>query len=122
MRTATIAANAAANFTLHAGASSAVALSVRGGAHGAITASANYARHLVIETVAAARRSPGTAAAAQERLAAVSAAVESAGIPGVKHAAGRYGLLPGHLRRPLRPVGTSVKRRIDDALDAADTA
>lgn len=114
-----IAALTGEGFSMYCGASAAVALSVAGGAKGAITASANYAPALVSEVVEAARRSPGEASEPQEQLRALSAAVERYGVAGVKHAAARVGLTTGPPRKPLITPGTKAKREIDAALAAA---
>jgi dihydrodipicolinate synthase/N-acetylneuraminate lyase len=116
-RAVAIAGGTPAGFIVFAGASVAVAPAVAGGAHGAITASANYAPELVAEVVAAA----GTAAAEglHERLLHLSAAVERHGVAGVKYAAGRTGLAGGAIRRPLRPLEPAATAEIDAALTAA---
>ena len=113
-----IAAVAGEGFSMYCGASAAVALSVAGGARGAITASANYAPKLLAAVVEAAGRSPGEAAEPQERLRALSAAVERHGVAGVKHAGAKVGLVTGPPRRPLVTPGTRAKREIDAALEA----
>jgi dihydrodipicolinate synthase/N-acetylneuraminate lyase len=116
-RAVAIASGAPAGFIVFAGASAAVAPAVAGGAHGAITASANYAPELVAQVVAAA----GTAAADElhQRLLRISAAVERHGVAGVKHAAGRTGLAGGATRRPLRPLEAEAAAEVDAALAAA---
>lgn len=114
-----IAALAGEKFSMYCGASAAIALSIAGGARGAITASANYASALVSRVVEAAGRSPGEASEQQKHLRTLSAAVERHGVAGVKHAAARVGLVTGPPRRPLLTPGAKAKREIDAALDAA---
>ena len=91
-----------------------VAPAVAGGAHGGVTASANYAPELVSEVVEAA----GTTAvdAPHGRLLQLSAAIERHGVAGVKYAAGRTGLAEGSTRRPLRPLEPTARAAIDAAL------
>ncbi|RPI26260.1 MAG: dihydrodipicolinate synthase family protein, partial [Actinobacteria bacterium] len=79
------------------GTSRAILASMAAGAHGAITASANYAFDLVTRCV-------GGDAEAQAELTAAAAAVESDGVAGTKAAAARAGLRPGPPRAPLLPV------------------
>ena len=78
------------------GASGAIVDSMAFGAHGAITASANYAFDLVARTV-------DGDTGAQRDLAAVSGPVEAGGIAGTKAAAAGAGLRPGYSRAPLPP-------------------
>jgi dihydrodipicolinate synthase/N-acetylneuraminate lyase len=116
-RVARIAAAAPEGFVMFAGASAAVAGGVAGGAHGAITASANYAPELVAAVVASA----GTpeAPALHDRLVALARTVERHGVAGVKHAATRTGLVGGHSRRPLLSLTAEAAAEIDAALAAA---
>lgn len=107
-----LAAACGPEFLLYAGASAAVADSMERGAHGAITASANYATPLVEQAVAG----DGTP------LTAVAAAVEKFGVPAVKHAAGRTGLRPGLPRQPLRLPTSEQTDAIDQALADAGLA
>lgn len=116
VRAGRIAAATDADFTLFAGATPALSLSVGAGAYGAITASANYAAGLVAEVIRKARRSVPSAAETQARLANLSRRVEQFGIGAVKYAAGRTGLSPGLPRRPLRTIGSAAKRKVDAAL------
>lgn len=106
-------------FALLTGSTPAVSLAMASGAHGAITASANFAPRLVRDTVIAAQRSVRSAEVLQTRLSAVSAAVERHGIAAVKYGASRIGLAAGDTRRPLQPVGpevrTAVRRALRDA-------
>lgn len=110
------------DFTVYTGATAAVTLAVTAGAHGAITASANYAPRLVIDTVTAARRSARTAAPLQARLSAVAGAIERHGIPAVKYAASRTGLVAGLPRRPLLPPSPEQRASIRRALRSAELA
>ncbi len=117
VRVQQIMATAPVDFRLFIGSSPAVALGVAGGAHGAITASANYAPRLVIEVVAAARKSVAKAADAQERLAGLSRLVDARGVAAVKLAAEVSGLRPGRTREPLQPLSGAdadvVRRRLE---------
>jgi 4-hydroxy-2-oxoglutarate aldolase len=79
------------------GASRAIIDAVASGAHGAITASANYAFDLVARCVDGDR-------GAQEELVAVTGPIEAGGVPGTKAAAARIGLRPGPPRAPLADV------------------
>ena len=117
VRCVTIAQSAPAGFVMFIGASGAVAQSVAGGAHGAVTASANYAPQLVAEVIGVA----GTPAANEphERLLKLSGAIERHGVAAVKYAATRTGLRGGKVRRPLREVSDSVAAEVDAALAAA---
>lgn len=119
-RVSHIAQAAGERFAVYCGASAAIALSVAGGARGAITASANYAPHLVMEVVERSEKSVASAAGPQERLRGLSAVIERHGVAGVKYAASRTGLLTGPPRRPLVTPGAKARREIDLALAEAD--
>jgi len=84
------------DYVLYTGASRLVHEAVAAGAHGSITASANYAPHLAV-----ASRSD---AAAQRGLAAAAGSVERHGLAGTYAAAGLVGLTPGTMRAPLAPL------------------
>lgn len=101
---------------LFVGSSAAVALSVLGGAYGAITASANYLPELAGEVVRTARRSAAACRAPQERLRSLAGLVEAHRIPGVKEAARAAGLRPGHPRAPLRRLTGRVAGEIRTAV------
>lgn len=105
-----------ARFILYSGASRALTGAMAVGCHGAITGSGNYVPQLVLETMATAKRDPAAARRLQKRLSAISADVESHGVPGVKAAARAAGLEPGHPRQPLsrlsRGVETSIAKLI----------
>jgi 4-hydroxy-tetrahydrodipicolinate synthase len=118
-RVSHIARAAGEGFAVYCGASAAIALSMAGGAQGAITASANYAPRLVIEVVELSKKSVASAANAQERLRALAGAVERHGVAGVKYAAARTGLVTGPPRRPLVTPGAKARREIDRALTEA---
>ena len=110
---------APSEFALYAGATAAVSLSVAVGAHGAITASANYAPKLLRDTVIAARKSLRTAESLQSNLTVLSGTVERHGVPAVKYAAGRAGFSPGYSRAPLISPSPDIRRRVRRALDDA---
>lgn len=104
------------DFVLYSGSSRALTAAMAVGCHGAVTGSGNYLPELLLSLVAAARESPIEARKLQRRLSAVSAEVESHGVPGVKAAARAAGLDPGHPRAPLArlPPGaeTAIARLI----------
>jgi dihydrodipicolinate synthase/N-acetylneuraminate lyase len=118
LRAGRLVAAAPADFVLFSGSSPAVSFSIAGGAHGAITASANFAPRLVRDLVTAAHRSIRSAADLQARLSRASAAIERFGIGGVKYAAKQIGLIPGHPRRPLQDAPQDVHAEIRRALRA----
>lgn len=96
-------------FLVYCGASRVIVVSVHEGAYGAITASANYAYHLV---AAAVEGDPD----AQANLALVAEVVEHHGVAGTKHAANLLGLHAGFPRSPLRPVDDDADSEIARAL------
>jgi 4-hydroxy-2-oxoglutarate aldolase len=104
------------DFILYSGSSRALTAAIAIGCHGAITGSGNYLPTLVVKTLATARESPAKARKLQRRLSAISAEVESHGVPGVKAAAKAAGLDPGHPREPLtrlsRGAETSLAKLI----------
>lgn len=87
---------ATGGFHVLAGSSSAVHESVANGAHGAITASANYAFDLVVEAL--------HDDDAQEQLTHLATAVERFGLAGTYAAAEAVGLIAGEMRLPLQPL------------------
>ncbi len=97
-------------FIVYAGASRALEASHALGAHGAITASANYAFGLV-------ERAAKGDTEAQSSLTALAAIVERHGIPGTKAAASYAGLEAGNARRPLQPVTAEVDTEIKEAMN-----
>jgi 4-hydroxy-2-oxoglutarate aldolase len=105
-----------ASFLLYNGTSRALMPAIGVGCHGAITASGNYAPDLVLRLLTAARDNHPRARALQRRLSALSADVETHGVPGVKAAAKAAGLQPGHPREPLtrlsRGAETSIAKLI----------
>jgi dihydrodipicolinate synthase/N-acetylneuraminate lyase len=119
-RISTIAREAGPEFSVFCGASAAVALSVAGGAYGAITASANYAPVLAALVVENARL--GASMAEQDALRVLAASVERHGVAGVKYAASRVGLVPGPPRRPLAEPDSAARNEIDRALAEAALA
>lgn len=104
------------DFTLWSGSSQALTLAVTAGAHGVITGSGNYVPTLVLATLAAALADPHAAHAIQTRLSAVSRAVESHGIPGVKAASEAAGLRAGYPRLPLVPVSDHLASELRQAV------
>jgi dihydrodipicolinate synthase/N-acetylneuraminate lyase len=86
----------AAGFLVLAGSSRAVNGFASQGAHGAITASANYAYRLVLDAL--------VDQAAQDRLTTLAAAVERHGLAGTYAAAAAAGLRVGTMRSPLQPL------------------
>jgi len=108
------------DFVLFTGSSAAVRLAVTAGAHGAITASANYLPALIGEVVGKARRRAADDGS-QQKLSETAGRIETAhGVPGVKAAAAGNGLRPGYPRLPLRPVGASLARTFGELARAAD--
>jgi len=106
------------DFVFWSGSSQALTLAVTAGAYGVITGSGNYAPRLVLDTLAAARRSPLKARELQEKLSAVSRRVESNGIGGVKAASEAAGLRPGFTRAPLSAPPKKVRNELADLLDS----
>ncbi|VAW09183.1 hypothetical protein MNBD_ACTINO01-2331 [hydrothermal vent metagenome] len=103
-----IAAILSDDFVVYAGASRTLADSFDRGAHGAITASANYA----FSTVAAAASGDRTA---QATLIDITSIVEQYGVPGTKFAASVAGLRPGPGRAPLPHLSQDTQSAITDA-------
>lgn len=103
-------------FILYSGSSKALTAAIAVGCHGAITGSGNYAPELVLDVIAKAQENPIEARRLQKRLSALSADIESHGVPGVKAAAKAAGLEPGYPREPLtrvsRGVATSIAKQI----------
>ncbi len=100
-------------FELFTGSSQALSLALAAGAHGAITASANYLPELIQRIVRTARRNPVETRALQAQLSAISIEVESHGIPGVKVAAEAAGLRAGLPRLPLEPLPARLRRDVE---------
>ena len=105
-----------ASFRLFTGSTQAVTLAITAGAYGAITASTNYLPKLLLELVGLARVDPIKARELQQRVSAISAMVESLGIPGVKAAAGMIGLRPGLPRPPLAVLAEAEQALIAELL------
>jgi dihydrodipicolinate synthase/N-acetylneuraminate lyase len=97
------------SFVVYAGSSRVLAESVSRGAHGAITASSNYA----FSTVSAAVTGD---AEAQGRLVELVSVVEPHGVPGTKYAASLVGMNPGPARLPLQELSDTAKAEIDAAM------
>jgi 4-hydroxy-2-oxoglutarate aldolase len=100
------------DFFLFTGATRSITLCLAAGAHGAITASANYLAPTVMDVVAKARRSTRSALAPQAELTRIASAVEAYRVPGVKAAAALIGLKPGYPRAPLAPLGARDRKRV----------
>jgi len=96
-------------FIVYAGASRVLADSFDRGAHGAITASANYAFRLVEDAAAGGRD-------AQRQLLEATSVVERHGVPGTKYAASLAGMRPGNGRRPLPVLDSETRVSISHAL------
>lgn len=92
-------------FMVMAGSSKVVNEFVLHGAHGAITASGNYAHALVSEAL--------DNEYAQERLTHLAAAVERFGLAGTYAAAEAVGLIPGAMRLPLQPLEGPERAAVD---------
>jgi dihydrodipicolinate synthase/N-acetylneuraminate lyase len=110
----------ATSLTVFVGSSAIAGKAVAAGAHGAITASANYAAELAAKVVALALT--GDETALQAVLTAVAGAVEQHGVGAVKYAATRTGLRGGSPRRPLESPDEQTRALIDAALDEASRA
>jgi 4-hydroxy-2-oxoglutarate aldolase len=95
----------AEGFVVMAGSSRVVNEFILHGAHGAITASANYAHGLVAEAL--------DNGYAQDRLTHVAAAVERFGLPGTYAAAEAVGLIGGELRLPLENLAGADRESIE---------
>ena len=101
-----------ASFVLYNGSSRALRAAIAVGCHGAISASGNYASALVMRTIRAARTDPAQARRLQKRLSALSADVESHGVPGIKAAAKAAGLKSGYPREPLSKLARGAETSI----------
>jgi len=104
-----IASVMSSDFVVYAGSSRALADSADRGAHGAITASANYAWQFADAAISGDR-------SAQDDLIGLISVVEPHGVPGTKYAASLAGMHPAHARLPLRPLDSSVQARIRAAI------
>lgn len=91
-------------FTVMAGSSQVVNEFVIHGAHGAITASANYAHDLVSEAL--------DNEYAQEELTTLAAAVQRFGLAGTYAAAEAVGLIAGAMRLPLQPLESGERAAV----------
>ena len=103
------------DFFGYVGASRALLEAHRHGAHGAITASANYA----LADVSLAIRGDRDA---QRRLTAISSTVESHGVSGTMFAAAVSGLRVGIARSPLGVLDEAAALEITEALEARSLA
>jgi len=104
-----IAAVLSPDFVVYAGSSRALADSADRGAHGAITASANYAWRFADAAISGDR-------SAQDDLIALISVVEPHGVPGTKYAASLAGMRSGRSRLPLQPLATEAQTAIQAAL------
>lgn len=95
-------------FIVYAGSSRALADSHRRGAHGAITASSNYAFPLVHAAASGERE-------AQTALTTITAVVERHGVAGTKFAASLANMSPGSSRLPLQRLDAQAERSITRA-------
>ena len=118
-RIAELAGDVPDDFTTFVGASRAVTAGIAAGAHGAITASANYCWPLVGEVVANAAAGDAASRNLQERLTRLAAQVEPHGLAATKAAAEMVGLLPGLPRPPLQPLHQSRRQDLLQALAEA---
>jgi len=100
-------------FDMFVGASSAVATSVAAGAHGAITASANYAWPFLKQLLAG---SPDEARLHQQRLLRLIETIESLGLAATKAAATMVGLQARYPRLPLGSLSRSQLPVIEASL------
>lgn len=96
------------DFIVYAGSSRALADSSARGAHGAITASANYAFGLVDSAGSGDRE-------AQAALVEITPTVERHGVAGTKFAASLAGMSPGRSRLPLQPLNADAESSIAEA-------
>ncbi len=102
------------DFIVYAGRSRALADSSDRGAHGAITASANYAFRLV-EAAASGDRE------AQASLVEITGSVERHGVAGTKFAASLAGMNPGRSRLPLQALAADAEDSIAEAFKSMRT-
>jgi 4-hydroxy-2-oxoglutarate aldolase len=100
----------AEGFVVFIGSSKRLAQSARRGAHGAITASANYAFSLVEGATAQDEES-------QTALSNVTSIVQQYGVPGTKYAATLAGMYEGRSRLPLVPLNGQAKGIITEACE-----
>jgi dihydrodipicolinate synthase/N-acetylneuraminate lyase len=97
------------SFIVYAGSSRVLSESIARGAHGAITASSNYA----FSTVAAAVEGDHEA---QDRLTTLVSVVEPHGVPGTKYAASLVGMNPGRARLPLQELDKAAQQLIRETI------
>ncbi len=93
------------SFIVYAGNSRVLSESVASGAHGAITASSNYAFADVVGAIEGYTE-------AQERLRRLVGTIEPFGVPGTTFAASLAGMRSGPLRRPLPPLDAAAQEAI----------
>jgi len=104
-RLVSLASVLSADFVVYAGSSRALADSSDRGAHGAITASANYAWQVVDAAISGDR-------SAQSDLTEFVTVVEPHGVPGTKFAASLIGMHPGQARPPLQTLASDAEAAI----------
>lgn len=97
-------------FVVYAGSSRALAESASRNAHGAITASSNYAWSLADAAVSG---DPS----AQALLTELVSVIEPFGVPGTKYAASVVGMHPGVARLPLQPLADDTRSEIRSILN-----
>jgi len=109
-------ATVASDFSIFTGSTQAVSLAIAAGAHGAITASANYMPKRLLEVIDAAKANANNARALQAEISRLSAVVEAQGIPGIKAAADLAGLQAGRPRGPLQPLPSDLRQELEHLL------
>ena len=97
-------------FIVFSGSSRTLRESAERGAHGAVTASANYAFDLVLSAITGDE-------SAQKALTGLTSVIESHGRAGTKYAASISGLQAGLVRPPLMPLNIEARAEIDAVLD-----
>jgi 4-hydroxy-2-oxoglutarate aldolase len=100
----------ASGFVVYIGSSKTLAESRSLGAHGAITASANYAFASVDLAASEDQK-------AQTTLTTVTSIVQQYGVAGTKYAATLAGMVEGRARLPLQPLDAEAKHTIRDAYE-----
>lgn len=104
-------------FAVFSGATASVALSIAGGAHGAITASTNYIPLKMSELVRASHASRADHLALQDAITVITSRIESGGVGFIKAAAREAGLRAGHPRHPFVLAPRAWSRTIGPLVD-----